>query len=246
MPPKQGPPLLANLLETCVDTPDGLHAAIAGGADRIELCSALALGGLTPSAGLIAAARQSPIPVLAMIRPRAGGIVWTTAETRAMRHEIAAVRQAGLAGVVLGASRPDGTLDTETLATLIAEAKGMETTLHRCFDLTPDPFAALEQAVALGFTRILTSGQARTAPEGIALITRLHAQAAGRITILAGGGITSQNARLFTAAGLRELHASCSLASGETPAVAAFGFGPAQRRDTSANLVRALKDALRE
>lgn len=246
MPPKRGPPLLANLLETCVDTPDGLQAAIAGGADRIELCSALALGGLTPSAGLIAAARQSPVPVLAMIRPRAGGFVWTPAETRAMRHEIAAVRQAGLAGVVLGASRPDGTLDTETLATLVAEAEGMETTLHRCFDLTPDPLDALEQAVALGFARILTSGQARTAPEGIALVTRLHAKAAGRITILAGGGITPQNARLFTAAGLREIHASCSVATQETAAIAAFGFGPATRRDTSADQVRALRDALKE
>lgn len=246
MPPKRGPPLLANLLETCVDTPHGLHAAIAGGADRIELCSALALGGLTPSAGLIAAAHQSPVPVIAMIRPRAGGFVWAPSEISAMRHEIAAVRQAGLAGVVLGASRPDGTLDTETLATLIAEAEGMETTLHRCFDLTPDPFDALEQAVALGFTRILTSGQARTAPEGIDLVTRLHAKAAGRITILAGGGITPQNARLFTAAGLREIHASCSVETQETAAIAAFGFGPATRRDTSADQVRALKDALKE
>ncbi|MBC2835952.1 copper homeostasis protein CutC [Paragemmobacter straminiformis] len=237
---------MARLLEVCVDTPDGLQAAIEGGADRIELCAALALGGLTPSAGLIEAARSAPRPVLAMIRPRAGGFVWTRAETRAMRHEIAAIRSAGLAGVVLGASNPDGSLDTDTLATLMDEARGMETTLHRCFDLTPDPFAALEKAIALGFRRILTSGQAATAPQGIALIARLHIQAAGRIILLAGGGIMPQNAPLFTAAGLCELHASCSLATEEDPAVAAFGFGPAHRRDTSADQVRALKQALKE
>ena len=246
MPPKQGPPPLARLLEVCVDTPDGIAAAIDGGADRIELCSALALGGLTPSAGLIEAARQSPIPIFAMIRPRAGGFVWTPFEIRAMRHEIAAIRQAGLAGVVLGASNPDGSLDTDTLTTLQAEAKGLETTLHRCFDLTPDPFGALEHAIALGFSRILTSGQAATAPEGIALLTGLHEQATGRIVIMAGGGISPANAPKFLAAGLRELHASCSVAMDEDPAVASFGFSPAKRRETSAYQVRALKAALKE
>lgn len=220
--------------------------AVAGGADRIELCSALALGGLTPSAGLMAAAGRAPVPVLAMIRPRAGGFVWSAAEIAVMCCEIRASRDAGLAGVVLGASCADGALDMETLAVLMAEARGLTTTLHRCLDLVPDPFAALEQAVALGFDRILTSGQAMSAPEGIDLIAALHARAAGRIGIMAGGGVTAENARRFTALGLRELHGSCSVAQVEDARVAGFGFGPALRRETSARLLQALVAASKE
>ncbi len=227
-------------IEICVDTPDGLRSAIDGGAHRIELCSALALGGLTPSAGLIDAARHSPVPVHAMIRPRAGNFVWSPAEIRAMRADIAAIRSAGLSGVVLGASRPDGSLDTETLATLVALSNGLSLTLHRCFDLTPDPYHALQDAIALGFHRILTSGQCATATAGLPLITALHIRAAGRITLLPGGGITPENAHLFTGAGLRELHASCSVAVQEEMVISGFGFGPAERRQTSARLVQAL------
>ena len=236
-------------VEICVDTPDGLQNAVRGGADRIELCSALALGGLTPSAGLIAFAGQLGVPTLAMIRPRAGGFVWSPAEIAVMRDDIRATRSAGLAGlagVVLGASGRDGALDTATLATLMADAKGLTTTLHRCFDLVPDPFAALEQAIALGFDRILTSGQAVTATQGIDLITRLHAVAAGRIVIVPASGITAQNVRRFTALGLREIHASCSVARAEDEKVAGFGFGPAQRRETDAGLLRALIAASKE
>lgn len=237
-------------VEICVDTPDGLQNAVRGGADRIELCSALALGGLTPSAGLIAFAGQFAgqlgVPTLAMIRPRAGGFVWSPAEIAVMRDDIRAARSAGLAGVVLGASGRDGALDTATLATLMADAKGLTTTLHRCFDLVPDPFAALEQAIALGFDRILTSGQAVTATQGIDLITRLHAVAAGRIVIMPASGITAQNVRRFTALGLREIHASCSVARAEDEKVAGFGFGPAQRRETDAGLLRALIAASKE
>lgn len=245
MPPKRGLPPLAKI-EVCVDTPDGLQAAISGGANRIELCSALALGGLTPSAGLIHAASHTATPALAMIRPRAGGFVWSPAEISAMRHDIRAVRSAGLAGVVLGASCPDHSLDAETLATLLAGTDGMTTTLHRCFDLAPDPFAALEQAIALGFHRILTSGQAISAPQGIDLISRLHARAAGRIIILPGGGISAKNAALFTALGLRELHASCSVETTEDDKIAGFGFGPTRKRTTSARLVQALATASKE
>ncbi len=237
---------MADCVEICVDTPDGLQIAIAAGADRIELCSALALGGLTPSAGMIQAASAIPVPALAMVRPRAGDFVWSPAECRAMRDDIRATRNAGLAGVVLGASCPDGTLDTDTLATLLSEAAGLATTLHRCFDLTPDPFAALEQAVTLGFDRILTSGQASSALQGLNLITRLHAQASGRIIILPGGGIAPANARRFFATGLREVHASCSIAQAEDKRIAAFGFGPAEKRITSAHLVQALVAASKE
>ncbi|WP_230426452.1 copper homeostasis protein CutC [Paragemmobacter aquarius] len=233
-------------MEVCVDSVGGLDAAVAGGADRIELCSALALGGLTPSAGLMAAAGRAPVPALAMIRPRAGGFVWSPAEIAVMCCDIRASRDAGLAGVVLGASLADGTLDCETLSALLAEAQGMTTTLHRCFDLVPDPFVALEQAVALGFDRILTSGQAKTALEGIDLIAALHARASGRIVIMPGSGVTAENARRFTALGLRELHGSCSVTQAEDTKVAGFGFGPELRRVTSARLLQALVAASKE
>ncbi|MGL6211569.1 MAG: copper homeostasis protein CutC, partial [Paracoccaceae bacterium] len=126
------------ILEVCVDTVAGLEAAVAGGADRIELCTGLALGGLTPSAGLMRHAAGCGVPVMAMIRPRAGDCVWSEAELLAMEADIAAAQAAGLAGAVLGASMPDGCLDRVALARLVQAAQGMDLTLHRCFDLVPD------------------------------------------------------------------------------------------------------------
>ena len=166
-------------LEVCVDTAGGLAEAVAGGADRIELCAALAVGGLTPSAGLIDMAARCGVPVVAMIRPRAGDFVWSEAEVAMMVAEIGEVRAAGLAGVVLGASLPDGRLDVPVLRRLLAASGGMELVLHRCIDLTPDMGEALEEAVALGFDRILTSGGEVMAEDGAARIASLVAQAAG-------------------------------------------------------------------
>lgn len=233
------------LLEVCVEDATGLAAAIRGGAGRIELCSALALGGLTPSPGLMAEAARAPVPVMAMIRPRAGGFVWSTEDLRQMKADIAAVRGAGLAGVVLGASRPDGRLDEWMLSTLLAEAEGMDTTLHRCFDLTPDKGQALETAIALGFRRVLTSGGAPSAAQGAATLSRLIDQAAGRILMLPGSGIRPETLPALSHLPLREVHASCSMAEPEAAAVAALGFGPPERRVTSEHAVRALTAALK-
>lgn len=232
------------LLEVCVEDATGLAAAIRGGAGRAELCSALALGGLTPSPGLMAEAARAPIPAMAMIRPRAGGFVWSAEDLRQMKADIAAARAAGLAGVVLGASRPDGRLDEWMLSTLLAEAEGMETTLHRCFDLTPDKARALETAIALGFRRILTSGGAPSAHEGAATLARLMDQAAGRILIMPGAGIRPETLPTLVHLPLREIHASCSMPEPEAAAVAALGFGPPERRVTSETEVRALVAAL--
>lgn len=232
------------LLEVCVEDAQGLQAAINGGAGRVELCSALALGGLTPSPGLMAEAARSPIPVMAMIRPRAGGFVWSAEDLRQMKADIAAARHAGLAGVVLGASRPDGRLDEWLLTTLLNEADGMDTTLHRCFDLTPDKAQALETAVHLGFSRILTSGGAQTAPEGAQALGGLFQQAAGRITLMPGAGIRPETLPALCHLPLREVHASCSMPEPEAPEIAAMGFGPPARRVTSEPAVRALVAAL--
>jgi copper homeostasis protein len=231
-------------LEVCVDTAEGLAEAVAGGADRIELCAALALGGLTPSAGLIGLAAGCGVPVVAMIRPRVGDFVWSETEIAMMEAEIDAVRAAGLAGVVLGASLPDGRLDVPVLRRLAVAAAGLEVVLHRCIDLAPDIEEALEEAVALGFHRILTSGGELTAEAGAARIAALVARAVGRITVMPGSGVNVGNAALLKGLGIREIHASCSVAAPVAGRVVEMGFAPPVRRQTDADQVRALRKAL--
>lgn len=232
------------ILEVCVDTPAGLAAAVEGGADRIELCAGLALGGLTPSAGFMRMAAGCGVPVLAMIRPRDGDFVWSEGELGVTEADIAAARAAGLAGVVLGASLPDARLDRVALTRLVQVAAGMDLTLHRCFDLVPDMAAALEDTVALGFRRILTSGGAVTADAGAARIGALVGQAAGRVAIMAGAGVTVENVRLLIGHGVREVHGSCSVGVPTLGPGVALGFGPAVERRTDAGLVRAVKRAM--
>jgi copper homeostasis protein len=231
-------------LEVCVDTAEGLEQAVAGGADRIELCAALAVGGLTPAAGLMALASRCGVPVVAMIRPRAGDFVWSEVEVAMMEAEIAEVRTAGLAGVVLGASRPDGRLDLPVLRRLVDAAAGMELVLHRCIDLAPDMSEALEEAVGLGFHRILTSGGEVTAEAGAGRIAALVAQAAGRITVMPGSGVNPGNAVLLKGLGITEIHASCSAQTPVTGRVVEMGFAPPVQRQTEADAVRALRKAL--
>ncbi len=236
------------LLEVCIDSPVGLQAAVAGGADRIELCSALALSGLTPSPGLMALAARQALPVYAMIRPRPGDFVYGALELDAMRRDIDAARTAGLAGVVLGANLASGALDGAMLATLIDHAAGLGATLHRAFDLTPDLGEALEIAISLGFERVLTSGGERTAVEGAARIGDLVAQAKGRIGIMAGSGLNGGSAsEIVRLTGVGEVHASCSrLVSAEKTAKAAeFGFLDGLRY-TDQSAVEALVRTLEE
>lgn len=226
------------LIEVCVDSAEGLAEAVAGGADRIELCAALDLGGITPSAGLMQAAARCPVPVLAMIRPRAGDFVFSPAEVAIMLADIAAARAAGLAGVVLGASLPDGRLDDTVLARLTKAASGLDLTLHRAFDLVPDMAPALDLAAGLGFRRILTSGQAETAAEGRAGLEQCFALAGGRLAIMPGSGISAQTVPALRGLPLTDLHGSCSVPGRAAP----LGFGAPRR--TSAARVRDLRAAL--
>lgn len=231
-------------LEVCVDTIDGLEQAVAAGANRIELCGPLAVGGTTPSVGLIEAARDCSVPVYAMIRPRDGDFVFSPGDEVAMLAEIRFVRAAGLAGVVLGASRADGTLDAAMLERLSAAAGGLGRTLHRAFDLAPDPLAALETAIGLGFGQVLTSGGSPRALDGTAVLARLVRAAAGRIVIMAGSGITPENvAGLVAACGVRTVHASCRSRVVPDDRLAWFGFdGPGAATDGA--VVRAMLDGL--
>jgi copper homeostasis protein len=225
------------LLEVCVDNVHGLAAAIAGGADRIELCAALEVGGLTPSAGLMQAAAVSPVPVVAMIRPRAGDFRYDAAECAVMLADIDAAHAAGLQGVVFGASSMDGRLDHRTLATLLAHARqrGLTCTLHRAIDLCPDLVEATRTAVDLGFDRILTSGGARTAGEGVDQLARCCQAAAGALVVMPGAGVNADTIAALRARALASVDARAR----------AFGFESNTRRETSRDQVAALKSALR-
>jgi copper homeostasis protein len=230
-------------LEICVDSPAGFIAAVEGGADRIELCLGLSVGGLTPSPGLMELARISPVPVRAMIRSRTGDFVCDRYDVDTMRRDIDAVRQAGLAGIVIGANRPDGHLDEATLMQLRHHAKGLEIALHRAIDLTPDPVAAVDVAVELGFDSILTSGGAVYAADGLEVITAMTQRAAGRIEVMAGSGITPDNAAdIIAISGVRAIHASgaVTLPAQDMKAVA-LGFVPPHIKTTDLQTVMRLR-----
>jgi copper homeostasis protein len=236
----------AILLEVCVDSPRGLKAAIAGGADRIELCSSLPVGGLTPSPGFMALAAKGPRPSRAMIRPRVGDYVYSEEEIDIMRRDIDAAREAGLAGVVIGASLASGALDEKAIARLADHAEGLELTLNRTVDLSPEPLAAVEMAIGLGFRTILTSGGALKAPDGADTIAAMVARAGDRLEILAGSGLNPDNLRpLVEKTGVRAVHGSFSAPlPGIEEKLVRFGYIAADARDTSEELVRRAKAAL--
>jgi copper homeostasis protein len=234
------------LLEICVDSPQGLLAAIDGGADRVELCSALALGGLTPTWALMALAADHDIAAVAMIRPRAGDFVWTSDEIDHMQGEIDDALEAGLDGIVIGANRPDGTLDAKALRTLLTDIPlDVDRVLHRCIDLTPDPVLAVETAIQLGFTRILTSGGAPRAPDALGRLRAMFDRARGRIAIMPGSGITPENiAQLATLLPLTSVHASCATALPQNPKAVALGFTGPTRKETDPDTVLMMREAL--
>lgn len=233
------------LVEICVDSPQGIAAAVRGGADRIELCAALALGGLTPSVGLMTAAADCGVPVHAMIRPRAGGFRWSHADLTAMRDEVVAVGEAGLAGIVIGALDDRGGLDLPALRALMTDAAGLSVTLHRCIDLIDDRVTAMEQAIDLGIGCILTSGGAQRAVEGMGELGRLIDHAAGRITIMPGSGITAATVDDLRGLSPLAIHASCGVSVKEDAEVVRLGFGPVDHRETSEQAVRELVTKVR-
>ncbi|WP_460567656.1 copper homeostasis protein CutC [Flaviaesturariibacter terrae] len=186
------------------------ESAVKGGADRIELCSALSEGGLTPSMGLIRSCREAfALPIFPIIRPRGGDFRYSDEELGIMEWDIRACKELQCDGVVLGMLKKDGTLPRKKLGRLVELAYPMEVTFHRAFDRCRDPFEALGQLVDLGFQRILTSGQQPGAPQGAELIARLVTAAGDRITIMPGSGIRPDNIRaLAEATGASEFHSS--------------------------------------
>jgi copper homeostasis protein len=198
------------LFEICVEGVDGAVAAERGGGDRIELCASLVEGGITPSLGTVRATLAAVrAPVMVMVRPRGGDFLYSALEFASMRDDIAALREAGAAGVVFGCLTASGQVDEERTRELTAAARPLSVTVHRAFDMTYDPAAALEALIRCGVDRVLTSGQAPTANAGLPVLRRLAAQAAERIVVMGCGALRPDTiGTVVRETGLTELHFS--------------------------------------
>jgi copper homeostasis protein len=196
------------LVEACVDSVASAAAAERGGAARLELCDALHDAGTTPSAGMIAAVKERVrVPVFVIVRPRGGGFVYGADEMDVMLRDVKAARAFGADGIVIGALRADGIVDAAATASLVEAAGALPVTFHRAFDLVADREAALETLAACGVRRVLTSGGAPTAIEGADAIAALVTQSAGRVGVVAGGGVREAHvAELVRRSGVREVH----------------------------------------
>ena len=204
----------------CQSVHDALEAQ-AGGAQRIELCSRLEVGGVSPSAQLISEVLGAvSIPVNVLVRPREGNFCWTLGEAEEILETISICKGLKVNGVVIGALTPDGQIDMPLMSRFIAAARPLDVTFHRAFDECAEPFSALEDIISLGCNTLLTSGQAPSALEGSSLIASLVGQAAGRITVMPGAGINPSNIRqIVLATGAREYHGSARGPAGTTSRV---------------------------
>lgn len=241
-------------LEVCAGSLASCLAAAQGGAARVELCASLETGGLTPSPGMIALARQRlDIGLHVIVRPRGGDFLYSDEEFDVMRRDVLACRELGADGVVLGLLTADGEVDVERSRELVQLAGPMTTTFHRAFDMARDPEQALEQIIASGCRRLLSSGQAPDALAGAALIRRLSRQAGERLILMPGGGVRPDNlAELARATGCREFHASArvKVASAMRYRQTGISMGAAgqdeyDRRESCAETIRTMTDLLR-
>ena len=209
------------LVEAAVDSFDDALAAVDGGADRLELCGNLTLGGITPERELIAEVMATVnIPVLAMIRPRGGSFVYSSREIDRMKRDIDIALKLGVAGVVLGALDAEHHVEMEQTRMLAELAGAEQVTFHRAFDRTPDPIATADALMELGIGRVLTSGAAGTALEGANTLAALVAHAGDRLVIVAGGGVRANTVReIVERSAVTEVHARCE---GSAPRIAAI------------------------
>jgi len=197
-------------LEMCVESVDCAVVAERGGAHRIELCSNLAVGGLTPVPEMMRTTRRCvSVPIFVMIRPRAGDFRYTVAEFDSMHHQIATAKQLGMDGIVLGILDPQNRIDVERTRVLVDQARPLPVTFHRAFDESFDPERGLESVIQAGAQRILTSGGREDATSGVRALSELIRKAAGRVTIMPGGGVNENNvAHILRLTSAREVHSS--------------------------------------
>ena len=199
------------IVEICANSFESAFNAQQAGAHRIELCSELAVGGITPSYGLIEQVMTSlMIPVFVLVRPRSGDFNYSDAEFKIIKKDIELCKKLGCSGIVSGVLNRDNSIDILRTQELVELAKPLPFVFHRAFDLVPDPISALNELMEIGVQRVLTSGQESTALRGLELIQKLKSQAKNRITILPGGGINLENALQFKEAGFNEIHCSLS------------------------------------
>jgi copper homeostasis protein len=244
------------MLEICIESVASAVAAGAGGADRVELCANLPEGGTTPSAGMIRAVRSAfSGGLMVIIRPRGYDFLFSEPEMDAMLHDIDVAKSLGADGVVIGCLTSDGRVDAERMARLLEAAGSLDVTFHRAFDMSRDRGEALEDLISLGIKRVLSSGGKPGVPAGVHELAALVGQAAGRISIMPGGGVTEKNlGELVRATGVHEIHLSARRAvrggmahfnpgcfMGSFSAIDEYGW-----RETSAEKVRISRAALTE
>jgi copper homeostasis protein len=241
------------VLEICVDSVESARAAQAGGAQRVELCSSLIEGGVTPSSGLIGAVREClSIPMVTIVRPRGGDFFYSGEEFAVIKRDIAAARDQGAHGVALGVLLPDGQVDLERTRELVELARPMEVTFHRAIDWAPDMEEALEQVMEAGADRILTSGGAQTAMLGAKCIARMVARADRRIGVMVCGTVRKDNiGEIARRTHALEFHASLRMPTNspvtyrnEMLSLSEPGVDEFARYAVTAEDVRALRDAL--
>lgn len=239
------------IVEICVQSLQGALMAQEYGADRIELCTALEVGGLTPSMGLFTAVKQQiQIPIHVLIRPRIGGFNYTPEEVNTMIKDIQWFAQSGADGIVIGALNPDYTLDLQTLKRLIAAGQDLNPklhiTAHRAFDWVPDPIESAQVLIDLGCHTLLSSGQKQTAQDGLELLQELDKRYGAQLTIMPGSGINAENRTFFAQAGFSAIHASASGLITETQPFNAVSFEEARQQGQRREIDRAhLKNLLR-
>lgn len=207
--PKSSEPLF----EICVENVDGVLAAERGGADRAELCAGLVEGGITPSFGTVKEAlARARIPCFVIIRPRGGDFLYSEAEFATMRADVAALRDIGTPGVVIGCLTAAGKIDVARMRLLVEAARPLEVTCHRAFDMTADPHAALEALIDCGVDRVLTSGQVAAAIDGLPLLGALVQRAGNRIIVMACGRLTADTIGIVRQqTGVKEMHFSAPI-----------------------------------
>jgi copper homeostasis protein len=247
-------PLPSVLLEMAVGSVEDAVAAQAGGAQRLELNTALTLGGLTPSLGtFLEVKRAVKLPVMVMVRPRRGGFCYSDAEFRTMRRDVDLFLEHGADGIVFGVLNAGGTIDAKRCREVVNQIEDRQPVFHRAFDVTPEPLAALQQLIDLGVARVMTSGQEASALQGAALIAELIRQAAGRIEVLPAGGVNrltvldllEKTGCNQVHAGLRTQKADRSTAARPQVSFGAAGQPPEDHFDaTDADAVAALSSLL--